>query len=320
MRKYYSISLLMLYIAVLAGCQRVDQRTDPVVRNPDLRPPIEDVPPVADMENPYIKTSVNPPFRPAVADEDKSALLYQAKLDLLRILICSQEQIQLSAEKSNSDKMLQKVTEHFTNIGFRVVEGSPSPAYSSPAETLAAIANQQDVDMFILLTAESKPVDKFGEFYSFEADGRGKVAQISDKELLTTASTLIRGRRALNELQAAESALEACGQELAAKLSDEILRKSGRGVLLRRISVERLDRASLVDYVRVGLSQKPGINSVTLASWDRASGRAIFWVRLDASVKENLAAYLEQIDNVKLRVQRLDNTDTDSRKKYILER
>ena len=43
-----------------------------------------------------------------------------------------------------------------------------------------------------------------------------------------------------------------------------------------------------VDYVRVGLSRKPGIQSVALKSWDRRTGRAIFWVRLDASVKENL--------------------------------
>ncbi|MBN2590031.1 MAG: hypothetical protein JXA96_09220 [Sedimentisphaerales bacterium] len=282
-RNCYLLMLLLFYIALMAGCQQ-GLRTDP-------------------SESP-----------PGVMD-DKIA-----QLDMLRILICSQEQVELSDESYNSDEMLQQVIEHFSNLGFRIVEGSPAPAYTSSPGTLATIANEQDVDMFVLLRAEPKMLDKLGNFYSYEVDGRGKVAQIVGQELLTTTSSLVRGERDLNERRAVDSALQACGQELAQKLSDEIVRKTAQGALLRRISVSRLDRAELVDYVRVGLSQKPGIESVSLASWNKSSGRAIFWVRLDPSVKENLAAYLEQIDNVKLRVKRLDNTDTSSRKKYLLER
>jgi len=281
--------------------------------------PAEDVPPTTERENTYIETSVKPKFRPAVPDEDKASLLYQARLDLLRILICSEEQVQLSSEKYNSDVLLQEASEHFTDIGFRVIDGYPCPAYSSTTQALGVIANVRDVDMFVLLMAKSKQVSKLGDFYSFEADGRGKVSQISDKELLTTKSSFVRGKRALDEKQAAESALKECGQELAKKLSDEILRKSARGALLRRIRVDGLDRAEQVDYVRIGLSKKPGIQSVALKNWDRETRRAIFWVRLDASVKENLAAYLEEIDNVKLKVERLDKTGPESRKKGLLE-
>jgi hypothetical protein len=272
--------------------------------------PAEDVPPAPDRENIHIETSVKPRFRPVVPDEDKASLLYYAKLDLLRILICSEEQVRLGGETLNSDALLQEASEHFTNIGFRVIDGSPCPGYVSSAATLELIANKRDVDMFVLLRAQSKQVSKFGDFYSFEADGRGKVAQISDKELLTTTSAFVRGKRALNERQAAESALKVCGQELANKLSDEILRKSARGALLRRIRVDGLGRAEQVDYVRVGLSQKPGIQSVALKSWDSRSRRAIYWVRMDASVKENLAAYLEDIANVRLQVERLDKAGT----------
>ncbi|MFC1604317.1 hypothetical protein ACFL5F_04740 [Planctomycetota bacterium] len=315
----YAILLLMYCLAALMGCQRADQRADPVVTAPAPAMPAEDVPPAGDRGNTHIVTSVKPPSRPAVPDEDKASLMYQAKLDLLRILICSEEQVQLGSEKQDSDALLQTVSEHFTNIGFRVIDGSPCPDYSSTAGALEVIANQRDVDMFVLLRAQSKQVDKFGDFYSFEAEGRGKVAQISDKELLTTTSAFVRGKRALNEQQAAESALQACGQELAGKLSDEILRKSARGALLRRISIDRLYGTEQVDYVRVGLSKKPGIQSVALKSWDRGTGRAIFWIRLDASVKENLAAYLEEIDNVRLKVERLDKTGTGSRQKGLLE-
>jgi len=281
--------------------------------------PAQDVPPIPEREDTYIETSAEPKFRPAVPDEDKAALLYHAKLDLLRMLVCSEEQVQLSSERYNSDELLQIVCEHFTDIGFRVIDGSPCPAYSSSVAALNVIANERDVDMFVLLRAKSTQVGKFDDFYSFEADGRGKVSQITDKEMLTTKSAFVRGKRALNERQAAESALKECGKELAKKLSDEILRKSARGALLRRISVDGLNRAEQVDYVRVGLSKKPGIQSVALSSWDKQTGRVIFWVRLDASVKENLAAYLEEIDNVKLKVERLDKTGVESREKRLLE-
>jgi hypothetical protein len=305
------IILLLGALGLLAGCQSAQRTTptaDPAVRGPEESMPMEDKPPVADG-----------PYRPAVNDEDKSALIYQAQLDLLRVLICSQEQIKLSDESVDSDYALQRVSEHFTDMGFRVLDGSPCPAYSAAPEELRGIANNRDVDIFVVLKVAAQQRDKFGKYYSFEAEGRGKVLQISDKELLTTKSSYALGTRKLREQAAAETALVATAKELGSKLTDEILRKSARGALLRRVRVTGLTRASLVDYVRVGLQEKPGIHSVTLSNWDRASAVAVFWVRMDASVKENIAAYLEQLDNIKLKVQRLDNTGTDTSKRGLLD-
>lgn len=300
-------------LALLAGCQssqsdhRTTPTTEPVVSGPEPTMPMEDKPPAADG-----------PYRPAISDEEKSALIYQAQLDLLRVLICSQEQIKLADETVDSDYALQRVSEHFTDMGFRVLDGSPCPSYSAPVGELQAIANQRDVDIFVLLTVAAQQRDKFGNYYSFEAEGRGKVLQISDKELLTTKSSYALGQRNRRAQAAAETALVACAKELGSKMTDEILRKSARGTLLRRVRVSGLSRAALVDYVRVGLQQKPGIRSVTLSSWDRDSGVAVFWVRMDASAKENIAAYLEDLDKIKLKVERLDNTGSDTSKRGLL--
>jgi hypothetical protein len=315
------LSITVLCIVCLGfGCQsnRIDPPAPPGVQPPAPVPPGQDVPPKPETpKNP--ESSVKPPRPPAVPDEEKAALLYYSRVDLLRIMICSEEKIVVDNETIGSDEYLQSVKEHFSNIGFRVVEGSPCLSYNSTAFDISKFADTQDVDMYVLLTAKVRQVDKFGNFYSYEADGRGKVSQINGNELLTTQSTTIRGKRALNADQAAKIALQQCGADLGPKLSDEILRKSGRGLLLRRVEVDGLGRAELVDYVRVGLSSKPGVQSVTLQKWDQKSGRAVFWVRINADAKENLGAYLEQLDHIRLKVKRLDQSGPDSRQKFIIE-
>ncbi len=222
-------------VVLCGGCQgeRTTPVTSPAVNPPRATGPAQDVPPVTPPGNPTTVNSVNRGNKPALPDAEKSSLIYQAKLDLLRILICCDEGVVVEGRPHPSSAMQQVVAEHFSNMGFRVLDGSPCPEYTAPPEELALLANERDVDLFVLLRGVSTPVDKFGEFYSFEVDGRSKVVQISGNELLTTQSALVRGKRALNEGQAAESALKMCGEELAKKLSDEIVRKSSRGALVR---------------------------------------------------------------------------------------
>lgn len=300
--------VLVSVMLVAVGCQSGDRggprTTAPAPRvTSEPRPamPAEDVPPES-----------SGPYRPAVPDADKASLLYQAQVDLLRVLICSEERVATGDTTTESDYALQRVSEHFTDMGFRVIDGSPCPGFNASKWDLTSLANERDVDLFVLLRLDAILKDKFGKFYLYEAEGRGKVAQIGDKEIITTKSAAGKGQRATRQSAAAESALVKCADELGPKLSDEILRKSGRGLLLRRISVDDLKTAAQVDYIRVGLSQKPGIRSVVLQRWNQESERANYWVRLDASVKENLGAYLEELDAIKIKVKRLDKDGIDS--------
>lgn len=83
--------------------------------------------------------------------------------------------------------------------------------------------------------------------------------------------------------------------------------------------MDDLPRSADADYVRVGLLDKPGIHSVDLITWDRTTRRALYWVRLEAAVKHNLAAYLENLDRINLRVERLDTTGADTHRRGLLE-
>jgi hypothetical protein len=307
MKKSGCLIMFVIFCIFGYGCQshsRTDPLTPRITEPPQAAEPVSQRPPSPDKQNPYQADSEKSKFTPAVETEDKASLIYTAKLDLLRVLICSDERVKFEGEILDSDEMLQAVKEHFSDMGFRVMDGPPCPAYTSAAGDFRAVADEADVDIFVLLRAKVKKVDRFGDFYSYEADGQGKVVQISDTELLTTKSSLVRGKRALDKERAAISALEECGKELAGKLTDEIIRKADRGVLLRRIVVDDLDDARQVDYIRVELAAKPGIRSVVLKKWDERSGRAIFWVRFDASVKENLMGYLEELKTVHLEVEK----------------
>ncbi|MBN1506064.1 MAG: hypothetical protein JW955_04415 [Sedimentisphaerales bacterium] len=315
------VSLLLCCAVLFGGCRSV--RTTPVservVNPPEPAPPAPDVPPVKQPGSTTTVTSVNNTTVSSVPGEDKPSLIYQAQLDLLRILVCTEEAKEIGGQTTRTDVMQQAVAEHLSNLGFRILDGPRCPGYLTPTRELAALANERDIDLFVLLRGTSKQVDKFGSFYSFEVDGRGKVVQITGEELLTTQSELVRGKRALNREQAAESALRVFGEKLGTMLSDEIVRKSGRGVLVRRVRVDGLPRLEDADNIRVDLGRKPGIRSVALSGWDERTRVAVFWVYLDASAKENLGAYLEELGQIRLRVERLDQTGAATEKKGRLE-
>src|SRR4030042_749217 len=167
MRKALLSAFVLLGLTGAVGCQPKDRPppvAEPVVTSPGPAMPAQDRPPEdTRASDPTTISSVKPPFQPAVPDEDKAALLYKAQLDLLRILICSDEIMVVNGEEVSTDVMRQQTAEHFSNLGFRVLDGSPGPSYDAPPHQLSALANQRDVDMFVLLRGRSKQVDKFGK-------------------------------------------------------------------------------------------------------------------------------------------------------------
>ena len=221
----------------------------PVVTAPEAAMPAADRPSQDNRpSDPTIVSSVKHSYRPAVPDEDKAALIYQGGLDRLRILICSDEKMMVDGKAHEADVARQAVCEHFADLGFRVLDGATCPASTASLPEWTGLAETYKVDLLVLLRGTSKQVDKLGNFYSFEADGRAKVVRIGSAELLTTQSAFVRGKRALNDQRAARSALAVCGNELAKKLSDEILRKSVRWGLVRRrdpVAVDSHERRGL---------------------------------------------------------------------------
>ena len=52
-----------------------------------------------------------------------------------------------------------------------------------------------------------------------------------------------------------------------------------------------------------------------LIDWSSTTGQALFWVRMNPAGRDNLGAYLESLDAIRLRVDRLDTTDVTTRRR-----
>ena len=150
MRRTFLFAVASLGLLCTIGCQQKQRTTpvaEPVVTQPSPAMPAQDRPPEDTRPgDPTTISSVKPPFQPAVPDEDKATLLYQAQLDLLRILICSDEIMVVDGEDVSTDVMLQQTAEHFSNIGFRVLDGSPCPNYDAAPGQLGALSRGSDRD------------------------------------------------------------------------------------------------------------------------------------------------------------------------------
>ncbi len=306
---------IVLTVLFIGGCGSSKPRTpdyqDPrVVTQPETEPPILPTP---------VETKKNddPILRPdnnsgdIISSDQESNLVYQAKLDLLRLLICCDGE-------SGADDLKDEIKRHFVNLNYRVLDFYKCPGYNPRPETVERLADEYDADLMVLarLTRVDQK-DKFGNYYLYEAEADGKVLQIVGNEVLASKDVYVYGKRTTNQSQAVKNTVQKCGEELAGELSYEILRKSGSGVLVRRIQVDGLKRVKYVDYIETELQKLPGVKSVSRISWDSQTGRALFWVRMDAGIKDNLAAYLEQLDTIHLKVTRLDKTGLETDKTAI---
>lgn len=129
----------------------------------------------------------------------------------------------------------QQIEERLSGLGFRVLNTGLQLPYLTSPNQFAVIAKQKDIDLFFLVRANAYMVDKFGLFYTYDVGGSVKVVQGTGHELFTIQHANIRGKRSFRERTAGESTLAICGEGLFNLLTDEIVRKSSRDLLLRRI-------------------------------------------------------------------------------------
>jgi len=317
-KRLYEIRILILKIAVscllligglplFTSCQSTEMklRKTTEAESPAVIETTSEIPaPRYHRDDPYAINAIKRTYHPTPQLVDKASLVYQANIDLVSIKICSEERI----VDGNGELQLvqQQIHDRLSRLGFRVVNVGRTLPYHASLSAFAIVGNQKDIDFFVMIRAKAYMVDKVDSHFLYEADGYIKVVQGTGHELLTVQQIDISGKRGMTPRSAGESALTICGAALVNKVSEAIVRKSSRGMLLRRISIHHINEIEVVNQIKRSLSKKLGVHSVALKKYDKSEGHAIFWVRSDVATVGVLGEYLSQVDGVKIKVHRSD--------------
>ena len=291
---------------VAAGCGRTQQPDRPpplAVSNPPgpetpLVPPPQPTGPAerTTPQRPDVVTGVRPPLKGRLSDEEKQRILEASLLSLQRLVLSAEERLSLSAGAESSNAAKEELATRLSELGFRIVETTSSLGFTPTEATQDVFRTANDCNLAVLVKGEAKETDKFGNFWSFESRLQGKVLNLATHQVIATKTVLKRGKRALDERQAAEDAQEAAARDLATYLTDEVARKWEATSLVRVILVaSNIDSAAQADDLRVGLQKRVGIYYVSLDAWDDAVNQAVYEILCRFDVERFLPAYIEEL-------------------------
>ncbi len=237
-------------------------------------------------------------YRPHTPEEEQVA---EQRISVLKTAVISDETLSLSGGESKTGICSEGIKSELSGFGFRIIEPAYSISYTSSPGTVSRFASANGLDFVILCRAESAPVDKFGNFYSFGGDLGVKIYNTRG-ELVTERNFSGRGERELVERKAAESALANLSPEAASHVLEALVSRAPR-LLVSELQVSNI-RFGLAVANRIGntLSAKAGIEDVSLKFFNRNTRTADFEVIYSTQAKEDLVYYIENLPNLRIRV------------------
>ena len=325
-----SLFILVLLIAVLAvACapNRTEGKDWPQPRKPGQEPPGPaplEPPPADDSTTKASVPSVNvqpaeppktgslgdtvvtgntEPLKGRISDEDKQKIIEASLINLQRMIVGADEQLILTGGTEQSDAAKEQLVTKLGELEFNVIQSNEKLSFSPTEQEQEGWRRGNNCNLLFLLKGESKKQDKFGNFYSFEAKLQGKVLNLTTHQIIASKTITKRGRRALNEDEAAEDALRVAAKDMSTYLSDEVVRKWEFTSLVRMtLEVNNVESIGQADDIRVGLQKRLGVFYVSLDSWDHESEKAIYDVLCRFDVQRFLAAYVEELRDGGLKV------------------
>ena len=310
--------LLALGVSMV-GCQSRDRRYErrdyPEARPPVVKPGAEEAPAPPptqrdygqSKQDPYVVKPATEPLRGRLSDAQKQEIARRALFDLQRMVISSDERIYLSDGVEDTSVARDVLATKLEELTFHVV-ASTSELWFNPSE------REQDrfrelnrCNLKFCLEGEAEQVDKFGNFYLYRAKLRGKVLNLTTHQEIASKTIRKDGRRALDEVEAAEDALESAAADMATYLTDEVARKWEATSLIRiRLIITDIDHAQEADDVRIGLQRRVGIYYVSLERWDKESDTGVYEVLCRFDVREYLVGYVDELRIGRIQVERVE--------------
>lgn len=287
-------------------------RAQPVRPGPEFQtpppPPSQEVVPVhPPAQRPDVVTGFRPPLKGQIPDAEKQRIIEQTLLNLQRLIVSTDERLLLSTGPEPSDVARNALTQKLAELGFKVIQSTSSMGASPSESTQDAFRKANDCNIAVVVQSDAKKQDKFGNFWSFESSMNAKVLNLTTHQVIASRTILKRGRRALDERQAAEDAQESAAKDLATYLTDEVVRKWEATSLIRvTMFVRNIDNANQADDLRVGLQTRPGIYYVSLEFWDDKAQTAVYEILCRFDVERFLTGYVSELRMGGIEIKRIE--------------
>lgn len=234
------------------------------------------------------------PEQSRYGDAEKQQAVQNALINLLRVSVSSQETLHLSDGRITSNAARNDLTTSLAELTFQVIDGMEGLEFDATGAQMDAFRTSNRCNLAFLIRGDSRKVDKFGNFYSYESEMEGKVLNLATHQVIARKSATQRGERKLNERQAAESALSKTAEEISAYLTDEVARLwEVTSVMKLEIAIRNLSDVSAADAVRSELQGRPGVQYVSLESWSAGDGTAVLEVLCRFDTHRFLVDYVE---------------------------
>jgi len=206
------------------------------------------------------------------------------------------------------------ISSKLTAAGITVRDLGRATDYDSPAKAYGTLAGAEGLDMLVVLWGEVYQADRFESFYSYEARCRAKVLDVVEGVESGARSVKTRGERQLTVIDAERSALETAEGALTGPLADEIARRAQSGGCAVRVTLSGIRSTEEVDRIRAYLRTRRGVVAAKSSSWSDITRSASFIVRIHPSTKANLAAYLETVPGIPMKVADIRQRDVSGQR------
>lgn len=313
------IALLLLGTLSTFGCasrdRRVEQPDYPPPRPPPVKSGPDDTPAPppkpheteSSNEDPQVVKPATEVLPARLSEAEKQEIGRKALFNLQRMIISSDEGLRLSSGVEHTTAARDVLATRLEELAFRVVASTNEMRYTPSEVEQDRFRAANNCNLAFLLKGEAKPADKFGNFYLYHGELKGKVLNLTTHQEIASKTIRKKGRRALDEFEAARDALESAAADVATYLTDEVTRKWEATSLIKvRLIITDLDHAQEVDDVRIGLQRRSGIYYVSLERWDKQSDTGIFEVLCRYDVREYLVGYVDELRIGRIQVQRVE--------------
>ena len=231
-------------------------------------------------------------------DKELAELVAYYRLDRVQVAIVSNETLD-----GLGDTLAQEFREASSRFGMRVMNAQGARASSTDVAAIRKLADQFNADLVVVVLGKAEQRDKFGNFYSYQATVRATVYEPNEGSEVATNELTKTGKRSTDQPAAEKSALLAAAQEIAAPMIEQIVRKVGKNVVSRRLTVRGVLDHETKDRILQHLRGRDGISDVRLVSWDQHSKTARWVVYLQPAAVPELGVYLAQTPELKIRIE-----------------